>query len=88
MYDRLEGNRVKIFEGGRDREGIEPVEYCDKRFFEACDIGRPNMLLRAGGEVMSGGRGGWLGLAVGEPTAGGEETGLDPGDMTAVIFWF
>lgn len=47
------------WEGGREREGIElTVEYCDRRFLDACDIGRGSVLLRAGGEVMSGGSGG------------------------------
>lgn len=49
------GNR---YDGGRDREGIEPVEYCDSRFLEACDMGRGSVLRREGGDVMRGGRAG------------------------------
>lgn len=74
-------------DGGRERDGIEPVEYCDNRFLEACDIGRGivDLLLGFGGDVMSGGRGGWFGLTPGDETGGGEVAGDEVGDMTAVI---
>jgi hypothetical protein len=64
----------KMKEGGRDLVGRElVVEYCDKRFLEACDIGRGRLLLRAGGEVISGGSTGCAELAAGEDAmAGGE----------------
>lgn len=85
VYGRLEGKRGKMCEGGLDREGMEPVEYCDSRFLEAYDNGRGSVLLRDGGDVMRGGRAGWLGFAAGEPMGGGEVAGLEPGDMIAVI---
>lgn len=70
-----------MWEGGRDLEGTEPVvEYCDRRFLEACDIGRGRLLLRAGGDVTSGGSAGCVVL-----TAGGEVAGEEAGDMTAVM---
>ena len=72
-------------EGGRDLECTEPAEYCDRRFLDACDSGRGSVLRRGGGDVISGGRGGWLGFEVGEASAGGEVAGLEPGDMIAVI---
>lgn len=72
-------------EGGRDREGIELVEYCDRRFLDACDIGRGRVLLRAGGDVINGGRAGWAVAAAGGDMAGGEVAGEEPGDMMAVI---
>jgi hypothetical protein len=76
-----------MWEGGRDREGIElVVEYCDRRFLDACDIGRGRLLLRAGGEVMSGGSAGCAELAAGDERAGGGEVaGDEPGDKTAVM---
>lgn len=78
-----------MWEGGRDLEGIElVVEYCDKRFLDACDIGRGRLLLRAGGEVMSGGSAGCEcgeAAAGGEMADGGEVAGDEPGDMTAVM---
>lgn len=46
-------------EGGRDRDGIEAVEYCDKRFLEACDIGLGRLeraLPGLGVDVIRGGR--------------------------------
>lgn len=82
---------AKMWEGGRDLEGMElAVEYCDRRFLEACDIGRGIWLLRAGGEVMRGGSAGSAALAfafaeAGEDMAGGDVAGDDPGDMNAVM---
>ena len=75
-----------MWDGGRDLDGIGPVEYCDNLFLEACDIGRGNVDLREGGDVMSGGSGGWFALEEGEVTAGGDVAGDEFGDMTAVIF--
>ena len=73
-------------EAGRDLEGMElAVEYCDKRFLETCDIGRDRLLLRAGGEVMSGGRAECAAFGAGDEMAGGEVAGDEPGDMTAVM---
>jgi hypothetical protein len=70
-------------EGGRERVGIELVEYCDQRFLDACDIGLGSALLRAGGEVINGGRAGWA--DDGEVSAGGDVAGEEEDDMTAVI---
>lgn len=64
---------------------MELVEYCDKRFLDACDIGRGRVLRRAGGEVISGGSGGCAVVAGGEEMAGGEVAGEEPGDMMAVM---
>jgi hypothetical protein len=73
-------------EGGRDLDGIElAVEYCDKRFLEACDMGRGKALLRAGGEVMIGVSAGCAVLAAGGEMAGGEVAGEEVGDMIAVM---
>lgn len=73
-------------DGGRDLEGMElVVEYCDRRFLEACDIGRGRVLLRAGGEVMSGGSAGCAELAAGGEMEGGEVAGDGLGDMMAVM---
>jgi hypothetical protein len=88
VYGRLEGKSGKMCEGGRDLEGRElVVEYCDKRFLEACDMGRGRLVLRAGGDVMSGGRAGCAVFRAGgdEMAAGGEVAGDEPGDMTAVM---
>jgi hypothetical protein len=74
----------KICDGGRDREGPEPVEYCDRRFLDAYDIGRGSVLLRPGGEVINGGSAGWLGFAPGEASAGDEFGDGDDGDMTSI----
>jgi hypothetical protein len=84
----VEGKIGKMWEGGRERDGIELVEYCDNRFFDACDIGRGRVDLRLGfgGDVIRGGSGGWLGFAPGEAIAGGEAAGEVVGDMIAVIF--
>lgn len=76
----------KTCDGGRDLVGMElAVEYCDKRFLETCDIGRERLLLRAGGEVISGGRAGCAELGAGDEMAGGEVAGDEPGDTTAVM---
>jgi hypothetical protein len=73
-----------ICETGRDRGGIEPVEYCDNRFLDACDIGRGSVDLRGGGDVMRGGKGGWSVFEEGDDTTGGDVAG-EVCDMTAVI---
>lgn len=69
---------------------MEPVEYCDSRFLDACDMGRGRVDLRFGfgGDVIRGGSGGWLGFVPGEVIAGGEVAGDDVGDMIAVMFLF
>lgn len=81
-------------EAGRDRDGTEPVEYCDSRFFEARDIGRGATDRRAGGEVIKGVKVGWFGFVVVvvvvdswcDGAAGGETTGDEyDEDMIAVI---
>lgn len=75
-----------MWEGGRDLDGTElVVEYCDRRFLEACDIGRGRVLLRAGGDVMSGGSAGCAEFAAGDEMAGGEVTGDELGDIIAVM---
>jgi hypothetical protein len=76
-----------MYDGGRERDCKEPVEYCDNRFLEAWDIGRGSvdLLFGFGGDVIRGGRGGWFGLTPGDETGGGEVAGDDVGDMTAVI---
>lgn len=88
VYDRLEWKTGKRKEPGRDRDGTEPVEYCDSRFLEAWDIGRGTADRRAGGEVISGVKAGWFGFVVCccGGTAGGE-TAWDEydEDMIAVI---
>lgn len=86
----------KMWDGGREREGIDPAEYWDRRFREAYDMGLGRVLLRegvgaAGGEVIRGCREGWfefwVGLvADGDATTGGEVAGDEPlCDITAVI---
>lgn len=55
---RLEWKIGKRYDGGREREGTEPVEYCDRRFLEACDMGRGRFVRRPGGDVINGGRAG------------------------------
>lgn len=69
-------------DGGRDREGTDPVEYCDNRFLEAYDSGLERVERRLGGEVTRGGRGGWFGFVEGE-AAGGEAAGEELCDMVA-----
>ena len=58
---------------------------------DACEIGRCSVVRRAGGEVISGGRGGWFGFEVGEEIGDGDVAGdgdevSSEGDITAVIF--
>lgn len=72
----------KTCEGGRDLDGIEPVEYCDSRFLEACDIGRGSVLRREGFDVISGGKAGWFGF-VEEGSVGGDVAGDEVIDITA-----
>lgn len=52
---------------------------------DAWDIGRGRVLRRVGGEVINGGRGGWLGLDDGEDTAGGDVAGEEFVDIMAII---
>jgi hypothetical protein len=86
VYERLEGKSGNMWEGGRDLVGMElAVEYCDRRFLEACDMGRGRLVLRAGGDVISGGRAGCAEVAAEDAMAGGEVAGDEPGDMTAVM---
>jgi len=76
-------------DGGRDLEGAECVEYCDNLFLDACEVGRCKFDRRAGGDVISGGNGGWFGFEDGEETGDGEvggDTVSSVGDMTAAIF--
>ena len=59
MYERLEWNTGNKCEVGRDRDGIDAVEYCDRRFFEASDIGLGRVDRAAPGfsvDVIRGGR--------------------------------
>jgi hypothetical protein len=75
-------------EGGRDLEGMELVEYCDNLFFDAYEVGRCKIDRREGGDVISGGNGGWFGFEDGEDTGDEEvagETVSIVGDMTAAI---
>jgi hypothetical protein len=60
---------------------MEPVEYCERRFLEACDIGLGNVD-RAGGVVISGGR---AGCPEWDETAGGEVAGDELEAMIAVM---
>lgn len=49
-------------------------------------MGRDNVLRRAGGDVISGGSGGWLAFEAGEMMAGGDvAAGGEVDDMTAVM---
>lgn len=76
------------WEGGRDLEGTEWFEYCDSLFLEACEMGRCRVDRRAGGDVMSGGRGGWFGFEAGEVTGDWEFTGkpeVSRGDIIVVM---
>lgn len=50
-----------MLDTGRDRGGIEPVEYCDNLFLDTCDIGRERLERRTGGDVASGVEVDWLG---------------------------
>ena len=72
-------------DGGRDRVGIEAVEYCERRFLDACDMGRGRVVLRPSGDVMSGGSGGCAVFKAGGEMAGGDVAGEDPDDMIAVM---
>jgi hypothetical protein len=75
-----------MWDGGRDLEGAEPVEYCESRFFEACDIGLGRVDRRVGGDVMSGGSAGWFAFDPGEgAAAGGDVAGDDVDAMVVVI---
>jgi len=77
---------AKTCECGRDRAGIEPVEYCDSRFLAALDIGRGRLLRRTGGgDVMRGGRGGRLGFDEGDRMAAGDVAGDEVDDITTVV---
>lgn len=72
------GNRC---EAGRDRDGIEAVEYCDKRFLETSDIGLGSMdraLPELKVDVIRGGRTGWFGFV--EEAEGGDDDGDGDGD--------
>jgi hypothetical protein len=73
----------KMWEGGRDLDGNDPVEYCDSRCLEAKDIGRGCALGGEVVEVISEGSERGSGLEVGgdEGFGGGEEAGLDVADM-------
>ena len=76
-------------DGGRDLEGAEYVEYCDSLPLDACEVGRCKFDRRAGGDVISGGSGGWFGFEAGEETGvveDGDDTASIAGDITAVIF--
>ena len=64
---------------------MELAEYWDKRFLDACDIGRGRVLRRVAGEVMRGGSGGCAVAVAAEEMADGEVAGDEPGDMTAVM---
>lgn len=73
-----------MWEVGRDLEGTEPTEYWERRFLDACDIGRCRVLRREEGEVMSGGRAGWFGFGE-EATTRGDAAGEEVFDITAVV---
>jgi hypothetical protein len=52
----------------------------------AFDIGRGRVLRLVGGEVIKGGKGGWLGFDDGDDTTGGEVAGDEVDDiMMAVV---
>lgn len=90
VYGRTTGN---TWEGGRDRQGIELVEYCDSLFIEACEAGCCRFGrfggAAAGGDVIKGGNGGWFGFDDGEDNGEGdigeEVAASSIGDMTAAI---
>lgn len=73
----------KTCDAGRDRGGIEPVEYCDRRLLEACDIGRGRLVWRAGVDVISGGNMGWFGLEEGNKDGMKEGLGVAAGEVVA-----
>lgn len=74
-----------MWEGGRERDGMDPVEYWDSRFLEACDMGLGICDRRADGEVIRGARDGWFGFDVCGGPAGGEGAGDEYVDMIVVI---
>ena len=74
-----------MWEGGREREWMEPVEYCESRFLDAWDMGRGNVLRREGGEVIKGGSEVWLGLEAGEDITAGGVSGVDVDDIITII---
>lgn len=63
------------------------MEYCDILFLEACDVGRCSVVRRPewGGDVINGGRDGWLGLDPGDETFGGEFGGGEFGDIICAM---
>jgi len=85
VYGRLDGKTGYMVETGRDLGGIEPVEYCDSLFLDACDIGRGSVVRRAGGDVIKGGREERFEFEVGDETAGGDVAGEEVCDIVAVI---
>lgn len=52
---------------------------------EARDIGLESVLRREGGDVISGGSGGWVALEVGEVAGCGEVGGEEAEDIVVVI---
>lgn len=60
------------------------MEYCESLFFDAWESGRCRLERRAGGEVISGGSGGWFGFGDNDVGAG-ELDGDEVVDMTSVI---
>ena len=87
-----------MYEGGRDRDGIEAVEYCDSLFFGACDIGLGRTVCgvpELSDDVIRGGRTGWFGFAAEEgdwevdgiaTVAGGDAADDELVAMVAVMF--
>lgn len=67
---------------------MEAVEYCDRRFFEACDIGLA-MLVRAlpglSEDVIKGGSTGWFGFVEAEDGEDAVDGGLAAGAGDDVI---
>lgn len=55
VYGRLEWKIGKTWEGGRERDGIEVVEYWESRLLDACEFGRCRVERRDCGEVIKGG---------------------------------
>lgn len=62
MYGRLDEKGGYTLEGGRDLDSPDVLEYCERRFLEACDIEGCGLGLRGVGDVTSGGRDAKLGL--------------------------
>lgn len=77
-----------MWDGGRDLEGPEVLEYCESLFLDAWDSGRcrPAVPLRIGEDVMRGASGGWFGFADGGDRGEDEVVGDELEDKTAVIF--